>query len=585
MREPSFLACCALLAAACAAPAPDTPLTRLAAPDVEPPTGRLPDAEAPALALHGAPVVATARPPAGPGPRPRRQTSMDKGGDEGDGKPPTGDDRGACDPGQLADLDGGGLIAWLEAHTLEGCVSLLWTFSQPEVVATLTNDELPPASTRSAPRSAAFEGGGDDPEHLREFVFYVRVREYQRFFHPTSFSGTTMEPAIIAALGPFRDNPAFAAVDLASVRVTSEWINAVDAANLHATYADELVRPLTAFDVDGASDWYRGALTYYTMSAYNRTRSQAVAPAFAEVLTEAPIDELCRIGALALQDTSARFLLPNAIYTLGRLAGFAAVAPAVQACLTERSTSITRPRPNTPGSCEPSPDVFACATSTGELLCFEEILPALEAYLFPARGEFDGVTFLGPFSKARMRQLYEELRDVRFQTDRITGRPRPLASDPNATVTFRIYGSRAAYEQFQAVMYGLPVNNGGIYMEQQGTIYTYERTPAESIFRLEALIRHEYAHYLIGRHVVAGAWGEAPIYGDGRLTFFDEGLAEFLAGSTRAAGIVPMATTPMMLAQTPAWVPLAEVPGCGTAIRPSTRRPARCSRTCTRPAK
>jgi microbial collagenase len=50
-------------------------------------------------------------------------------------------------------------------------------------------------------------------------------------------------------------------------------------------------------------------------------------------------------------------------------------------------------------------------------------------------------------------------------------------------------------------------------------------------------MRHEFSHYLVGRFLIGGLWGLAPIYADERLTWCDEGLAEFLTWSTSRNGV------------------------------------------------
>ena len=112
-----------------------------------------------------------------------------------------------------------------------------------------------------------------------------------------------------------------------------------------------------------------------------------------------------------------------------------------------------------------------------------------------------------------------------------------VAGDVNDVLYIKIYGTLAEYEQFQGYVFDLNTNNGGIYIEQDATFYTYQRTRDESIFTLEELFRHEYVHYLAGRFLHPGLWGQTNIYQDCRLTWLDEGLAEFLAGSTSAQGV------------------------------------------------
>lgn len=75
-----------------------------------------------------------------------------------------------------------------------------------------------------------------------------------------------------------------------------------------------------------------------------------------------------------------------------------------------------------------------------------------------------------------------------------------------------------------------------MYIEGWGTFFTYERTPSQSIYTLEDLFRHELTHYLQGRFQTLGDWGGG-IYSGDRLTWFEEGGAEFTAGSSRLNGI------------------------------------------------
>ena len=73
----------------------------------------------------------------------------------------------------------------------------------------------------------------------------------------------------------------------------------------------------------------------------------------------------------------------------------------------------------------------------------------------------------------------------------------PVPGDDNENLTLVVYGSPADYQAYQGFLYdGLPTNNGGIYIETMGTLFTYDRTEEESFLTLEELLRHEYVHYL-----------------------------------------------------------------------------------------
>ncbi|QKQ28339.1 collagenase [Candidatus Reidiella endopervernicosa] len=76
----------------------------------------------------------------------------------------------------------------------------------------------------------------------------------------------------------------------------------------------------------------------------------------------------------------------------------------------------------------------------------------------------------------------------------------------------------AKYEQYQCYLYGLYTNNGGIYIEQDATFYTYDRTVNDSIYSLEELFRHEYVHYLAARYLIEGDFGSLPMYEGDRMT-------------------------------------------------------------------
>lgn len=59
-----------------------------------------------------------------------------------------------------------------------------------------------------------------------------------------------------------------------------------------------------------------------------------------------------------------------------------------------------------------------------------------------------------------------------------------------------------------------------------GTFFTYERTTEVSIYRLEVLFRHEFTHYLQGRYVIPGLFGEGELYQNDRF-FIEQSVSSF----------------------------------------------------------
>ncbi|MEH7460061.1 collagenase ColA [Bacillus sp. JJ1127] len=142
-------------------------------------------------------------------------------------------------------------------------------------------------------------------------------------------------------------------------------------------------------------------------------------------------------------------------------------------------------------------------------------------------------------SEEKIKRLYWAAKEVRSQFYRTVGSDKPLESGhADDVLTMVIYNSPEEY-QFNRQLYGYETNNGGIYIEGIGTFFTYERTPEQSIYSLEELFRHEFTHYLQGRYEVPGLWGQGDMYQNERLTWYEEGNAEFFAGSTRLDSVVP----------------------------------------------
>ncbi|MGW0122029.1 collagenase [Streptomyces sp. NPDC003327] len=169
-------------------------------------------------------------------------------------------------------------------------------------------------------------------------------------------------------------------------------------------------------------------------------------------------------------------------------------------------------------------------------VCKEDI----EAQIFPYTYTYDNgaLKVRTGLDRATVDQLYYASKQVKAQFHRVLGTERPLAGDPNTTLTVVLYASRADYENYHPVLTGMDTNNGGIYIERGATFYTYQRrVPQDSSLTLEELFRHEYTHYLNGRWAVPGFFGEGPWYQGDRTTFMDEGTAEFFDGATRDDGI------------------------------------------------
>ncbi|PHQ48189.1 collagenase [Streptomyces cinnamoneus] len=171
---------------------------------------------------------------------------------------------------------------------------------------------------------------------------------------------------------------------------------------------------------------------------------------------------------------------------------------------------------------------------------FNVCKPQIEARVFPRTYTYDkgGIEVRTALDRSTVDQLYYASKQVKAHFLRVLGTDAPLAGDPNATLHIHLYASRADYEVLHPLLTGMGTKNGGVYIEEGATFYTYQRrVPQDSQLTLEELFRHEYTHYLNGRWAVPGMFGDSRWFANDLTTAMDEGTAEFFDGATRDEGI------------------------------------------------
>lgn len=104
----------------------------------------------------------------------------------------------------------------------------------------------------------------------------------------------------------------------------------------------------------------------------------------------------------------------------------------------------------------------------------------------------------------------------------------PVPKDTAQNMTLIVYGSRQTYREHMSGFVGWGTDAGGLYIERESTLYTFEHVVNDR-YSTEDLIKHEFGHYLQGRYVYPGMWGEVG-YHEQPKGWADEGMAEFLAG-------------------------------------------------------
>lgn len=184
---------------------------------------------------------------------------------------------------------------------------------------------------------------------------------------------------------------------------------------------------------------------------------------------------------------------------------------------------------------------------------------------FPNKHIFEdgNLIFYSSLNDTEILDLYEAIQQVKAQFFRLfeLTEDMPVEGDINETLQIRIYKNRNEYIDFNNTLFNAPSYSGGVYIEDfsninedYATLYTWDRNVAagESSYELEELVRHEYMHYLQGRYLVKGLWGSGnKFYDDQRLTWFEEGMAEFFTGSSANKGIIDRRVTQNSLISIP----------------------------------
>ncbi|WP_442603636.1 collagenase [Paenibacillus sp. KN14-4R] len=255
---------------------------------------------------------------------------------------------------------------------------------------------------------------------------------------------------------------------------------------------------------------------------------------------------LAAVGQLSLHNDyteSNNWFLNNAIYYVGKLSAFNSNPSASNDVLTKDMEMFPKFSYAYMQAASSIAIAFKGIDSRGNAIRYDQLVKAAKSFYFPNRYTFDDgqmVMYTGKdVTEDKVKRLYWASKEVRAQFYRVFGNDEPLEKNhADDILTMFIYNTKKEYA-INLLLNGIETENGGIYIEGEGTFYTWERTPEISIYTLEELFRHEFTHFLQGRYLVPGLWGKSEIYRNDRVTWLEEGGAELFAGSTRENEILP----------------------------------------------
>ena len=440
-----------------------------------------------------------------------------------------------CSSQFLGGLEGSALVDYLRSHPLDGCLSeFMWTFDQ-DLASVFTDDNLQTVFESLGELSSLYDG--TNAFGLRQLWFFAHVAYFYEFFEAdvAPFIGDT-ETAHVAASAAFVANSHIYDPTDEAVDILAEWLIVTDHKGLRHRHLPEIVQVLLLMDPNRTQDERHRATYNHVFTILFRgivNGDQAYLAAISEDVEI--VATLVRVARYDLPPESS-YVVENAVRELARLAEIDRLRDLAVGEMTDLVSVY--PRLSDPflvlaKGLEPYADCLPLD------ICREVLVNEISALAFPNTYAFDDgkMVFVTSLDDRSVQILYHAAKQVQSQFFRLIETASPQPDDVNDAINIRIYASRDEYVGFQEFLFDLSTDNGGIYIEADATFYTYQRTSEESVFTLEELFRHEYVHYLAGRYIHQGLWGQTELYQDCRLTWFDEGLAEFLAGSTQAQGV------------------------------------------------
>ncbi|MGW1259528.1 collagenase [Streptomyces sp. NPDC002513] len=432
------------------------------------------------------------------------------------------------------------------AVTADGCLrSILWTWD-PRLVPVMSHAHVQAVSHRITRLASSHDG--KDGSHLLEMFTYLHAVAYQDFSHDEiDITDAPTVNAMREAVDAFGSAAHTFDVTRPNAETLREALDAASAPGLRQYQLPLIKRVLATMDAqhpDTAQDtsWAGAALAALSVNYLGVFPGNKDAAFHAAVTA----DPSYRAAFSSFADHTHLKDGPNAWVVrdaLGEYGRFGQIDGLRDEIVSGLGTLLDTTARTFGDSSAPWAKVATWLVWFDACTPYHVCKDDIEKRLFPSTYTYgtdgkDGMQVRTALDRDSVDQLYYASKQVKAQFHRVLGTEEPLAGDTNPTLHIVLYASRADYENFHPLLTGMDTNNGGIYIEQGATFYTYQRrVPQDSRLTLEELFRHEYTHYLNGRWAVPGSFGEGPWYQGDRTTAMDEGTAEFFDGATRDDGI------------------------------------------------
>ena len=449
-----------------------------------------------------------------------------------------------CPSVDVAAFTGNALLNYLRT-TSKGCLErTLHISNNPAIKAAVptifSNRNMQSVFAEIGTLAATYNG--TNSTGMLQLWFFVQVGySYHRFFPGETGVGpfnSTTDRAYLAASDAFADSDHFYAPNDEAAQILYYYFETAFTAGLRRNHLAPIKRVLSGFTPERAASgdqaWSFETVLRRVSGAFqdnNQVFSDALArdPEFVEVMLQVTRYDFFFLIEEDHPFTPRLHLLETAVQILVRLTQLDNLREAAIAALTSVLSHHERLSSPFLVAARGLENQVSCASLN---ICRDGLEREILAQALPNTYRFDdgAIVFQTPLDLVEVRPWYYAAKEVQAQFHRLVETDE-VAHDDRDVFTARIYGTNLDYTVFEAYLSGKDtrgIHSSGGY--GGGTMATFVRNrPGDRVTHsggpFEETVRHEYAHYLADRFGLlrGGPW-------------FDEGLAEFLVGSTQAEG-------------------------------------------------
>ncbi len=422
-----------------------------------------------------------------------------------------------CSRSEVASLNGDDLVNYLRTHTPECIERLPIIYSDQNMQSVL-----------AAIEDLATAYNGTNNTGLYQLWYFVWIGYWFHESYPDEIGGPFGEMthrAYIAASEAFAANDHFFDFNDEAGEILFAYMEVADRDGIRQFHLEQIKLVLSGMTPERMTNFFQEQAFWMTVRLIYEGLFRND-QGFIDVLAQDS-----EIVELLLQATQFGEL---PIDTLGLLATIPSIGEAAIAALTTFLMEQERLSNTFIIAADALEDKVDCTSLN---ICRDVLKRELHARVFPNTYRFDdgSLVFETPLDLNTVQTLYQAAKEVKAQFHRLLETDQPVPGAIDDVLHVKIYGSASEHRNFQGYLFDADLRRSyaaGYY--ENGTVYTYRANfptePREGI-ALEEKFRHEYVHYLADRFVPTG------LYDDCLLTWFHEGLAEFLMGSTQAEGI------------------------------------------------